>query len=71
MRYGIYDINKIAEKENIIVCNYCENYYYEDINDERDINSLEIIWDEENDEFFKGCPLCKTDSYLHDFIMYD
>jgi Pyruvate/2-oxoacid:ferredoxin oxidoreductase delta subunit len=71
MKYGIYNINKIADKENIIICNKCENYYYEEIIDERDVNSLAFIWDEENEEFFKGCPLCNTDDYLQDFIIYD
>lgn len=66
MRYGIYNIEKVSEKEEIVLCNNCENYYYDEINDERNNNSLAFFLGE--GEFFKGCPFCKTDSYLTDII---
>ena len=31
MNFGIHDINKIAENENIVRCNNCDNYFYEEI----------------------------------------
>jgi len=64
MRYGIYDLTKVPEGEEVVRCNYCWNYFYDEITDERNLNSLEFIKD--GDEFFKGCPVCKTDDYLID-----
>jgi Pyruvate/2-oxoacid:ferredoxin oxidoreductase delta subunit len=62
MNYGIYDIKKVAKNEEIVKCNNCSNYFYEDITDERNNNSLELFSD--NGDFFKGCPKCKTDDFL-------
>ena len=64
MRYGIYDITNVAENEAVVKCNNCDNFFYEEITDERNNNSLEII--KEDDEYFRGCPICKTDKYLAD-----
>lgn len=66
MIYGIRNINKVAEGYEIVRCNNCWVYYYEEIIDERDDNSLAFIWDKETKEFFKGCPKCQTDDYLAD-----
>ena len=66
MIYGIRNISKVAENYEIVRCNNCWNYYYEDVIDERNDNSLAFVWDEKLSEFFKGCPLCKTDDYLSD-----
>jgi hypothetical protein len=66
MRYGIYNIKKVAENEEIIRCNNCFHYYYDEITDERNNNSLKIFFDSDNKEFFKGCPDCETDEYLMD-----
>lgn len=64
MRYGIYDIEKVEKSEAVIKCNNCENFFYEEISDERNNNGLEIIC--VNEEFNRGCPVCKTDKYLAD-----
>lgn len=66
MKYGIRNINKIAEDYEIVRCNNCWIYYYDEIIDERNDNSLGFIWDKQAKEFFKGCPDCKTDDYLTD-----
>lgn len=67
MKYRIYNIDKVAENENIVRCNNCYNHFYEEITDERNDNSLALFFD--TDHFFKGCPVCKTDDYLIDFIL--
>ncbi len=64
MKYAIYDITNVAENEAVVKCNNCDNFFYEEITDERNNNALEII--EEDDEYFRGCPICKTDKYLAD-----
>ena len=64
MRYGIYDIEKALKNEAVVKCNNCDNFFYEEITDERNNNALEII--NENNEFYRGCPVCKTDKYLAD-----
>ena len=64
MRYGIYDIEKALKNEIVVKCNNCDNFFYEEITDERNNNALEII--NENNEFYRGCPVCKTDKYLAD-----
>lgn len=64
MSFGIRDINKVSQNENIIRCNNCYNYYYEEITDERNDNSLKLFFDK--DYFFKSCPVCKTDDFLID-----
>lgn len=64
MRYGIYDIEKVEKSETVVKCTNCDNFFYEEITDERNNNALEII--NENDEFYRGCPICKTDKYLAD-----
>jgi Pyruvate/2-oxoacid:ferredoxin oxidoreductase delta subunit len=66
MIYGIRNINKAAEGYEIVRCNNCWTYYYEEIIDLRNDNTLILIWDEEDECFFKGCPQCKTDDYLAD-----
>lgn len=66
MIYGIRNIVKVAENQEIVRCNNCWNYFYEEVTDERNNNSLTFIWDEIISEFFKGCPLCRTDNYLTD-----
>jgi len=64
MRYGIYDIAKVAKDETVVKCNNCDNFFYEEISDEHNNNGLEIFI--ENEEFFRGCPVCKTNKYLAD-----
>ena len=64
MSFGIHDINKIAENENIVRCNNCDTYFYEEIIDERSDNSLKLFFDK--DHFLKGCPECETDNFLID-----
>lgn len=64
MTYGIYDIEKVEKNEAVVKCYNCENSFYEEVSDERNHNGLGIIF--ENEEFFRGCPVCKTDKYLAD-----
>lgn len=66
MSYGIRNISEAAEGYEIVRCFNCWTYYYDEIIDERDNNSLAFIWDEAEDGFFKGCPQCQTDEYLAD-----
>jgi hypothetical protein len=65
MSCGIKDISKVTKDEAIVKCNWCDNFFYEEITDERNDNSLSFVWDF-NGYFFKGCPECKTDDYLKD-----
>lgn len=67
MSFEIHDISKVAKNEDLVRCNYCCNYFYEDITDERNDNSLKLFKD--NDHFFKGCPVCETDDYLADVLL--
>lgn len=69
MSYGIKDINKTTEGEDIVRCNWCLNYFYEEITDERNDNSLKLFLDK--DHFFKGCPECKTDYYLISVALHE
>ena len=62
MSYGIRNIQNAAKGEDIVKCILCDYYYYEDITDERNDNSLKIFKDESG--FFRGCPLCETDEGL-------
>ncbi|MDR0681739.1 MAG: hypothetical protein LBG15_07830 [Dysgonamonadaceae bacterium] len=75
MKYGIYDIRKVAKDEAIVRCNNCLHYFYDDITDERDDNSLKLFEDKEFEaeykEFFKGCPICETDEYLTDIDLHN
>jgi Pyruvate/2-oxoacid:ferredoxin oxidoreductase delta subunit len=64
MRYGIYNLRRIPKNENIVGCNNCGSYFYEEITDERNDNSLQFFFDTEDGEFIKSCPVCKTDHYL-------
>lgn len=64
MNYGISDIDFTEKSDEIVVCNMCGNYFYEEIGDERNTNSLMIFKDIAG--FFKGCPKCKTDAYITD-----
>lgn len=66
MIYGIKNISKAAESYEVVRCSNCWTYYYDEIIDERNNNSLKFIWDKETEEFYKGCPQCKTDDYLAD-----
>lgn len=66
MKYGIYNLLKIKDEEVIVRCNNCFHYYYDDITDERNANSLKILYDKEDTFFYKGCPVCKTEEYLTD-----
>ncbi len=66
MIYGIGNINKAAEGYEIVRCNNCWTYYYEEIIDPRKNNTLVYIWDEDDEQLFKACPQCKTDNYLID-----
>jgi len=66
MTYGIRDIRKAAMGNEIVRCNYCWIYLYDEIIDERDDNALMFIWDDKYMEFFKGCPKCRSDDYLTD-----
>ena len=45
MSYGIRDILKVAKDEAIVRCNWCDNFFYEEITDERNDNSLSLFWD--------------------------
>lgn len=64
MSYGIHELNKVDKAELVVCCNNCDNYFYEEITDERNENSLKLFKD--NDHFFKGCPVCETDDFLGD-----
>ena len=66
MSYGIRSISKVAEGYETVRCNNCWIYYYEEIIDPRNDNTLVYIWDENNEQLFKACPQCKTDAYLAD-----
>ena len=66
MRYGIYNLLGIHKQEVVVRCNNCFHYYYEEITDERNNNSLKILYDQKTLSFYKGCPACKTDEYLTD-----
>ena len=61
--YGIRTTKNEAN-ELIVLCSNCMKKYYEDCSDERNLNCLALIYDKKNEEYFKGCPLCKTDEYL-------
>ena len=66
MTYGIYNIKKAFENE-IVRCNNCYHYFYDEIfGDERNDNSLQMLFDEDFKEYFMGCPVCETDDYLTD-----
>ncbi|GHT51709.1 hypothetical protein AGMMS49982_09890 [Bacteroidia bacterium] len=67
-QYGIRNINKFAVDEDVARCNNCWHYFYDEIIDERNDNTLIILRDGE-DFFYKGCPICKTDAYLTDVSM--
>lgn len=72
--YGIKNVlDAIGFGYDIVRCNNCWTYYYEDITDERHNNSLKLFREEEDNivEFFKGCPICKTDDYLGDYHIAD
>lgn len=64
MEYGIRNMNKVADNQDVCQCTNCNNYYYDEINDERDNNSLTFLYND--DEPYKGCPVCKTDEFLMD-----
>ena len=66
MRYGIYDLRRVSIDEEMVRCNNCGHYFYDDIIDERHNNSLQILYDIDDNEIVKGCPICKTDGYLID-----
>lgn len=69
MSYGIKNIKEVikeARDYEIVCCNDCWTYYYDELGDPRDDNCLALIWDEEEKMFFKGCPQCKTDACLAD-----
>ncbi|WP_180358553.1 hypothetical protein [Bacillus tropicus] len=40
-------------------CNNCMKVFKDD-------DEFELLKDEQSNEFYKGCPSCKTDSYLMD-----
>jgi Pyruvate/2-oxoacid:ferredoxin oxidoreductase delta subunit len=68
MKYGIYNIRKVAKDEEIVRCNNCFHYFYVDSTDERNNNELQLFEDNSFElkykEFYKGCPVCETDDYL-------
>ena len=53
MIYGIRNINNAAKDYEIVRCNNCWTFFYDEIIDERDNNSLTFIWDKETKEFSK------------------
>jgi hypothetical protein len=72
--FGIDDISGIP-LEDLVKCNNCDKYYYEEPGDERDDNCLQVFEDKKGTaemkangipdrEFFRGCPKCETDGYL-------
>lgn len=63
---GMYGIRTTKNEANelVVLCGNCMKKYYDDTSDERNLNGLELIFDKINAEYFKGCPLCKTDEYL-------
>lgn len=69
MSCGIRDIKRVAEGEKIVRINWCYNYFYDEITDERNDNSLKLFFDKDN--FFKGCPECETDDYLLDVVLLE
>lgn len=42
-----------------IRCNNCGSFF-------KDEEELELLKDAESGEYYKGCPVCHTDSYLMD-----
>lgn len=66
MTFGIIDIRKAIEELEIVRCNMCYAYYYDEIGDPRDESILQLVWDIEDKEYVKGCGNCQTDAYLMD-----
>jgi hypothetical protein len=64
MKNGILDIKNADKTREICICNNCENYYYDDLR-YGDMETL-VLFPDGTDFFYKGCPVCKTDSFLFD-----
>lgn len=60
--FGIRKCENIDNQEALVLCSACCHLYYEYITDERDDNALKLFFQDE--EYFLGCPSCKTDCYL-------
>ena len=69
MIFGILNIDGADTSIDIVRCNMCYAYYYDAVFfDTRDERVLQIVWDNEDEEYVKGCGNCKTDAYLIDMI---
>lgn len=66
--FGIKN-DKIVNDEHFVFCTNCAKTYYENITDERNNNTLKLFFDKNKNEFYKGCPECKTDKYLNNEIL--
>lgn len=64
--FGIRSLVK-ASNSCKVQCKGCGLVYYEDITDERNMNSLCQLFDVETQEYFLGCPKCETDEFLLNF----
>lgn len=63
-------VKEIKEIDEIIEscrCNNCMTYFESD----NDLIQLLDSDDDSDTEFYLGCPICKTDSYLMDFVKDD
>ncbi|GHU54666.1 hypothetical protein FACS189411_01700 [Bacteroidia bacterium] len=64
-RYGINDLSNIIKERDIVRCNNCYHYFYDELIDVENNDTL-ILFPDGKDFFCKGCPICKTDDYLMD-----
>lgn len=69
MKFGIYNIKFVIKNQDIVKCNNCEKFFYEEINDERNSNSLEFIV--QKNAILKVCPVCKSDHFLINIKLSD
>jgi hypothetical protein len=66
---NLYNMFPATLHENQICrCNNCDNFYWEELGSIRDESHLILLTesDEDGEEQYKGCPVCKTDGYLSD-----
>lgn len=59
--------NHQAENPSMFVfCTNCYKFYFDKLHDSEidDNATLHLLFDEENQEYFSGCPECQTDGYL-------
>ncbi len=67
MTFGISDIREADDSVDIVRCNMCNAYYFDAVFfDTRDERILQLVWDQDDGEYVKGCGNCQTDAYLID-----